>query len=791
MALLIAINKLFSKVEYQYEEYDAIFNTLPHERRVDGTTNHVDFDETMIMSPYLLALVISEYQTDAVSDTAPDTNTLIRVHAPEYINNDKLGEYGLKAAAAIIDGFSDYFGFNYADAFAPGRAKSDQIGIPDFAAGAMENWGLVTYQYYLIYVNDVDYVESAVASVAEVVAHELTHQWTGNLITCEWWDEIWINEAFADIGGYLGLRYAEPSWNWESEFTVHELYGALRADAMTNSRPLINKQNNGGAVVESPQQINRQFDGIAYAKGGSINRMVMGAMEERRWQAGMRDYLTKNAYTATNGEIYFDHMQTALDENKPLDPEWDLPFNFNQTFDAWHRQMGYPIITIEVDNGVLKLSQERFLHRGNRSQLNEPASNLDYRWNVPIFYVNAADEYKLDWMTTTEDLSLRGFAGADIWLDPESTAFARFHFGTFTQLSETISNMIKRNVGALPPNYFMSIAKMISDQFYIYTAEIDYGTDIWHLMETTRLVATSKMAHESHMWPVWFQMDYIFARRSSASATGAVTTEASINKLMMFSPDRQVYQNYMNNLATDQLVKYLPQFDYSSGDVKHDLHMMAKYLVPFHCELDNAECLSLAKSNFDKVKNGEMSWDDINVNIRSFSLLYGMRNGDESDIKWLEEQIFAASDDSAFFRNGIKSLSYTKLASDAIKILERIRKEVPAHFEYAVEQFAAQFALRDEVIIYLTVSMGQTLNESIDVLASNIDSVCTYVHTKDDAEMIDQLKTATLAVFDSELPPLVQHQFEKCEARLEINRHWHAENGSKIVLWLRYFGNKM
>ena len=185
------------------------------------------------------------------------------------------------------------------------------------------------------------------------MAHELTHQWTGNLITCSWWDEIWINEAFADIGGYLGLRYAEPSWNWESEFNTYEMFTALRADALTTSRPIINKQNNDGFVVESPKQISSQFDNIAYAKGGTINRMVIQAMEERRWQDGMRAYLNENAYTATDGEIYFDYMQQSLDRNAPTDAAWDLPGDFNSTFDCWHRQMGYPLIHVKEDNGKL------------------------------------------------------------------------------------------------------------------------------------------------------------------------------------------------------------------------------------------------------------------------------------------------------------------------------------------------------------------------------------------------------------------------------------------------------
>ena len=106
----------------------------------------------------------------------------------------------------------------------------------------MENWGLVTYKMGLIYNDPDEFPEGLNVQVASVFAHELAHQWTGNLVTCSWWDEIWINEGFADIGGYLGLRYAEPTWNWVNEFWNSQHMNGLRVDARPTTRPLINKQ---------------------------------------------------------------------------------------------------------------------------------------------------------------------------------------------------------------------------------------------------------------------------------------------------------------------------------------------------------------------------------------------------------------------------------------------------------------------------------------------------------------------------------------------------------------------
>ena len=357
---LIFALRTFS-VEWQYEEYKPLFNTMMYRNgtRDDGTF-YAQFDMTPNMSTYLLALVLSDYQIETTTGRSPKTDTLVRVPGPDYIIDDKLGDYSLDASMAIIDGFSEYFDLDYSQFFNEGRAKSDQIGIPDFA-GAMENWGLVTYEYYMLYLNDVDFLEYYVSYGAQTIAHELMHQWTGNLVTCTWWDEIWINEAFAEIGQYLGLRYAEPTWNWESEMTTYELFTALRSDATTNSRPIINKQNNDGRVVESPLQIAAQFDNIAYYKGGSITKMVIHAMQEHRWQAGMKEFLRFHQYLNADGDDYFKFMEIAQYENDPIGSDWDLPFqdfqdgwgSFNKTFECWYKQMGYPIVRINEDSGVL------------------------------------------------------------------------------------------------------------------------------------------------------------------------------------------------------------------------------------------------------------------------------------------------------------------------------------------------------------------------------------------------------------------------------------------------------
>ena len=216
----------------KYEEYIARWNMPTYQREDLGDGYYRwTFDRSMTMSTYLLAIVISDYDFSE-SGVSPGTGTSVTVAGPKHRIDQGLGEYGKNISMAIIDGYSEYYGYDYADSFTgSGGAKSDQFGISDFAAGAMENWGLVTYKMGLAYNNPLEFPEGLNVQVATVYCHELAHQWTGNLITTTWWDEIWLHESFADIGGFLGLRWAEPTWNWNNEFVNSQLMNGLRVDA--------------------------------------------------------------------------------------------------------------------------------------------------------------------------------------------------------------------------------------------------------------------------------------------------------------------------------------------------------------------------------------------------------------------------------------------------------------------------------------------------------------------------------------------------------------------------------
>ena len=350
--------------------------------------------------------------------------------------------------------------------------------------------------------------------------------------------------------------------------------------------------------------------------------------------------------------------------------------------------------------------------------------------------------------------------------------------------------MIKRGSSGLPSNYFLSIGKMIADQWEILTAEIDYGTDIWHLLETTRLVAQPEFAHDSEAWPVWYQMNYIWRSRSTASVQQTVTTAASMNKLMLFSPDRQVYTNYMGNLAGEEINNYLPEINNVYGN-DHEAKMMAKYIIDWHCQMENENCHNLAKVNFDRVYTNfdRIDWSDININIRKQSLIYALRVADESDYTSVEVDLFRPDVSSSYFRNGVEALSWIKSTDYAIEFLEKAQGGRPDQYAYAIKQFSGQYLLRDAVIAYFIDEYDIILSGWKDEVPSMLDSMCAYMFTNSDEDLLAGLYEAAENASEDDIPAGIQLAFEKCNGRIETNKRWHEDVGAKIVLWLRYFGN--
>ena len=289
------------------------------------------FETTPRMSSYLLAFVAGDLQ----GVTAQTKNgTLVGVYSTKAHPLSNL-DFSLDIAVRSIEFYEDYYGVKYP------IPQSLHIALPDFSAGAMENWGLVTYREVYLVVDENSTFASR-QQVALVVAHELAHQWFGNLVTMKWWDDLWLNESFANMMEYVCVDAIEPSWNIFEDFQTGGVPSALKRDATDGVQSV-------HVEVKHPDEINTLFDGaIVYAKGSRLMHMLRRWLGDADFAKGLHAYFEKHQYSNTIGRDLWDALGQASGRDVAA------------FMDSWLEQPGYPVLTVKVENDVLKISQKQF-----------------------------------------------------------------------------------------------------------------------------------------------------------------------------------------------------------------------------------------------------------------------------------------------------------------------------------------------------------------------------------------------------------------------------------------------
>ncbi|NXR59036.1 AMPN Aminopeptidase, partial [Rhadina sibilatrix] len=364
--------------------YSAISN-MParntREQMINGESwNVTEFETTPRMSTYLLAFIVSQF-----TYRQNNSETLIRIWGRPNAIEEGQGDYALNVTGPILRFFEDHYDTPYP------LPKSDQVGLPDFNAGAMENWGLVTYRENSL-LFDAQY--SSIGNkerVVTVIAHELAHQWFGNLVTLRWWNDLWLNEGFASYVEYLGADSAEPSWNIKDLMVLNELHAVMATDALASSHPLSFREEE----INTPAQISEVFDSIAYSKGASVLRMLSSFLSEDIFKKGLQSYLHTFSY---NNTVYTDlwvHLQEAVNKSNV----W-LPDSISNIMDRWTLQMGFPVVTVDTASGTI--NQTHFL-LDPTSSVDRP-SVFNYTWIIPITWMTGSSHGNGSyWLTKVTD----------------------------------------------------------------------------------------------------------------------------------------------------------------------------------------------------------------------------------------------------------------------------------------------------------------------------------------------------------------------------------------------------
>jgi puromycin-sensitive aminopeptidase len=329
------------------DHLSAVSNSAEVERSPTGEGQvKIRFADTIVMSTYLVAFVVGPFEATepVVVDGVP-----IRIIAPR--GKLHLARYALDCAGFCLHYFREYYGIPY-----PGD-KVDHVAIPDFAFGAMENLGCITYRETALLVDPETASQSELVRVLDVIGHELAHMWFGDLVTMRWWDGIWLNEAFASFMEYKSTDAMHPEWKRWLGFGAVERPWAYGVDALQSTRPV-------EFEVKSPEEANEMFDALTYGKGSSVLRMMEQYIGEEAFRQGVGDYLRRHSYGNTVTSDLWAGLNRASGE--PV----------GEIMDTWIRQPGFPQLDVERIEGGIRLRQRRFLSIPDET---DPA-----HWQIPV-----------------------------------------------------------------------------------------------------------------------------------------------------------------------------------------------------------------------------------------------------------------------------------------------------------------------------------------------------------------------------------------------------------------------
>lgn len=319
---------------------------IQHQEEADDRLS-TTFETTPVMSPYLLAFVAGDLQRKTTTSSKGVEVNVYATHAHPAENLD----FALEVGTKVVDFYSDYFGTDYP------LSKCDHVALPDFASGAMENWGLITYREVALLAGKNTDIQSR-RYIATVIAHEMAHQWFGNLVTMQWWNDLWLNESFATAMEYVSVDKLYPDWNIWRDFSANETVMALRRDSLDGVQSV-------HVDVDHPDKISTLFDGaIVYAKGARLLRMVQNYVGDAAFQTALKSYFKKYAYQNTVGQNLWDELSEATGED------------IGKIMNTWISQPGFPVVSVAKQADRVRLSQKQFFIGPH-----QPADRL---WPIPL-----------------------------------------------------------------------------------------------------------------------------------------------------------------------------------------------------------------------------------------------------------------------------------------------------------------------------------------------------------------------------------------------------------------------
>lgn len=588
-------------IKFDQEENEIVLSNMPEiNQDLRKETGVWTFKTTPRMSSYLLAFAIGDLQ----GKTAKTQNgTEVGIFSTKAHPLSSL-DFSLDIAVRIIEFYESYYGVKYP------IPLSYHVALPDFSAGAMENWGLVTYrEVYLL----VDENSTALSrqQVALVVAHELAHQWFGNLVTMKWWDDLWLNESFANMMEYVSLDAIEPSWNIFEDFQTTGVPLALQRDATDGVQSV-------HVTVNHPDEINTLFDpAIVYAKGSRLMHMLRRWLGDKDFASGLNRYFETFQYGNTVGRDLWKALSDASGKNVA---------NF---MDAWLEQPGYPVVTACVENDTLILTQKQFFIGEH-----EDKGRI---WQIPL---NSNWEGIPD-LLTTERLEI-----------PNFSELATVNKSAFRLNTENTAHYITNYEGILLDDVMANLH------------DLDKTSKL-QLIQDRRLLAESGQISYAELIPLLLKLK---DETSHMVVTAMVQVTNGLSKFI----DEGTASEEDFKALIEAIHAYNFErlgFEKISGESDED-EFVRQSVLNAMIYAENTIAVDKAKIIFEEYKE---DIESIPASIRLYILINQIRQFESEDLVKLYLDTYVKTNNGVFRRQLAQALSYTRDAKNLQYLLDGLK----------------------------------------------------------------------------------------------------------------------
>ncbi|CAL1614802.1 unnamed protein product [Knipowitschia caucasica] len=527
------------------------------------------FETTVKMSTYLLAYIVCDFLS--VSATTRHGVKISVYSVPEKIDQTT---FALNAAVKLLDFYDDYFDIPYP------LPKQDLAAIPDFQSGAMENWGLTTYRETALLFDPQKSSASDKLGITKVIAHELAHQWFGNLVTMEWWNDLWLNEGFAKFMEYISVSATYPELRVEDLF-LGKCFEAMDVDSLSSSHPV-------STPVENPTQIQEMFDDVSYDKGACILHMLQDFLSPEAFEIGIIRYLKDYSYQNTVNSHLWESLTDVCNNDVPDLAQRHKDFcskssqesgaakwfsgdelDVRSIMDTWTLQEGFPLVTVEVRGRQVKLSQERYL------KTSDPSLTHGFLWQIPLTYKTSASNTVHRFLLKTK---------TDVLFLPEEVSWVKFNVDMSGYYMvhyadggwDSITELLRHNHTALSSNDRASLVQNVFQLVSVGKVRLDQALELsLYLSKETEVMAVTQGFGE--LVPFYKLME---------------------------KRDMPVLENQMKDFIVDLFRSLIDRQQWSdSGSVPQ--RVLRGYLLLFACVRNYPPCVEKATRLFNQWKDSD------------------------------------------------------------------------------------------------------------------------------------------------------------------------------------------